>query len=351
MKVSKTPTCPFCGRFIAKPTYLPVGFSDLEAGVCECGSVYVCDVTGYNRGTAFAEALLISCAGDWDLAWDLEADIDYKEIWIENYDLASHSIYPSSKKVKGALCFIKLSDEIREFKSPKLKKLISTQSIDEEIPKVEKRKLSKKEIEELIQKNEISLLTAYHVVEPLNLNVLQKLLYHPDLVFRKKTVIAIGKVTQVLSNIYPDKVLDFLKRLIYASADSAASAWGALEAVGEIIRNTQDRYSLFIRNLLAFMHYPEYRPYVLYGLYRVSEKNPQALKKHSYLKLLNYIENNPAEIQGLILKIFENLNSGEIISYLSKINPEESFDFFNYETLSLEKVFLKDLIKKLQKES
>jgi len=83
MKESKIPTCPFCGRPIAKPTYLPIGFSDLEAGICECGSVYVCDVTGHNRGAAFVEALLIACAGDWDLAWDLSPDEDYKEIWVE----------------------------------------------------------------------------------------------------------------------------------------------------------------------------------------------------------------------------------------------------------------------------
>jgi len=44
MKPYNPPTCPFCGRVIAKPTYLPIGFSDLEAGICECGSVYVCDV-------------------------------------------------------------------------------------------------------------------------------------------------------------------------------------------------------------------------------------------------------------------------------------------------------------------
>lgn len=351
MKNFNSPTCPFCGRVIARPTYLPIGFSDLEAGICECGSVYVCDVTGYNRGTAFVEALLIACAGDWDLAWDLEYGEDYKEIWIENYDLASHSIVSSSEKKRGVLCFIKLADEIRELKSLKLRNLLDRKVKKEEFPKVEKRKLSKQELEALIQKEEISLLIAYHIAEPLNLNVFQKLLYHPDIVFRKKAIVALGKVAQVLAGVYPEKVLELLKRLIYASADSAASAWGALEAVGEIIRNTEERYSIFIRNLLAFMNYPEYRPYVLYGLYRISERNPQALKKHSYLKLLNYIENSSPEIQGLILKIFENLNSKEILSYLTKINPEKQFDFFNYKTFSFEKVSLKDLIKSLQMES
>ncbi len=351
MKNYKTPTCPFCGRVIAKPTYLPIGFSDLEAGICECGSVYVCDVTGHNRGTAFVEALLIACAGDWDLAWDLEAGEDYKEIWIENYDFNTHTIAPPSEKIRGVLCFLRLDDEIREIKSAKLNQLLNKKQKEPHLPKVEKRKLSKKEMENLIEKDEIPLLTAYHIEEPLNLNVLQKLIYHPDVVFRRKTIVAMGKIAQVLSEIYPEKVLELVKRLIYASADSAASAWGALEAVGEIISTTEDKYSLFVRNLLAFMSYPEYRPYVLYGLYRISEKNPQALKKHRYLKLLDYIEDSPAEVQGLILKIFENLKSKEILSYLKKINPEESFEFFNYENFSFEKISLKDLIKNLQEES
>ncbi len=350
MKISKPPTCPFCGRIIAKPDYLPIGFSDLEAGICECGSVYVCDVTGYNRGAAFVEALLIACGGDWDLAWELEPNEDYKEIWIENYNISSHLVDPSSKKIRGVLCFLKLADEIRELQTPKLKKLLN-KTAPNNIPKVEKRKLTKKEIEELIEKNEISLLIAYHMAEPLNLNILQKLLYHPDIVSRKKTIVVLGKVAQVLAGIYPEKVLDLIKRLLYASADSAASAWGALEAVGEIIRNTEERYSIFVRNLLAFMSYPEYRPYVLYGLYRIAEKNPQVLKKHGYLKLLNYIENSTPEVQGLILKIFENLKTKEVLSYLNKFDLNQHFELFNYETFSLEKVFLKDLVKNLQKET
>lgn len=351
MKPYNPPTCPFCGKIITKPTYLPIGFSDLEAGVCECGSVYVCDVTGHNRGTAFIEALIIACAGDWDLAWNLEYDEDYKEIWIENYDLFSHSIFPSSEKKRGALCFLKLADEIKEAKVAKLEKLLDRPNKDKDIPKVEKRKLNKDEIKDLIEKNEIVLLIAYHVAEPLNLNIFQKILYHPEITFRKKAIVALGKVAQVLINIYPEKVLELLKRLIYASADSAASAWGALEAVGEIIRNTDDRFSLFIRNLLAFMNYPDYRPYVLYALYRIAEKNPSVLKKFSYLKLLNYLENSSPEIQGLILKIFEKLNSKEILTYLDKLDPEKDFEFFNYDTFSLEKVYLKELIETIKRES
>jgi len=257
---------------------------------------------------------------------------------------------PSSEKKRGVLCFLRLVDEIREAKELKLKKLLDKSNKEKEIPKVEKRKLSKEEIKDLIEKKEISLLIAYHIAEPLNLNILQKLLYYPEITFRKKAIVALGEIAKVLVNIYPEKVLELLKRLLYASADSAASAWGSLEAVGEIIGNTEERFSIFVKNLLAFMNYPEYRPYVLYALYRIAEKNPQTLKQHSYLKLLNYLEDSSPEIQGLILKIFEKLNSKEILSYLNSLDPEKDFEFFNYETFSLEKVFLKELIENIKKE-
>ncbi len=348
----KIPTCPFCGRPIKKPEYLPVGFSDFEAGICECGSVYVCDVTGHNRGAAFAEALLIACAGDWDLAWDLEPEKDYKEVWIENYDLSTHSIIQEKESlgraVKGVLCFLKLHQELQELKERTLKDLLKTVS-KIEIPKVEKRKLTKKEIKNLIEKNEISKFLAYCVVEPINLNISQKLLYSPDPILRKKTAVALGEVCKKLCDIYPEKIIDFIKRLIYASADSASSAWGALEAVGEIIRNTGNRYSLFIKNLFGFLKFPEFRLSTLYALYRISEKNPEVLKKEKYLKLLNLMENGSPELQGLILLIFKNLKDFGIKSYFSKINPQDSFEFFNYKNFKYEKIFLKDIIKKIER--
>ena len=351
MKKSSIPTCPFCGRPIKKPEYLPIGFSDLEAGICECGSVYVCDVTGHNRGAAFVEALVIACAGDWDLAWDLVPDEDYKEIWVENYDISTHSILPvptyGRKRLTSALCFIKLSEDIREAKKDRLKELLNKET-SEELPRVEKKKLSKKEVEKLIINNEIDLLTAYAIAEPLNLNVIQKLLYHPDPGFRKRVAIAAGKVAARVSKFHPERVLEFIKRLIYAAADSAASAWGALETVGEVIRHTGDRYSLFIRNLLAFMQFPEYRPYLLYGFYRISQVNPKVLKSHSYLLLLNYFEDSPPEVQGLMLLTFKNLDPASIKPYLGKVKKDAKFKLFDYDAMDFKEVSLGDILKEFQ---
>lgn len=347
----KPPCCPFCGKIIKRPEILPIGISDLEAGICECGSVYVCDVTGHNRGTAFLEALFIATAGDWDLMWDLEPEIDYKEIWIENYDYTHHLVFPFSQEkpsLKSALCFVKLSEDLREIKLENLKKHLEKKEITRSFP-FQKRKLDKKEVETFISNGDFSTLSSYVVSEPLNLSVVQKFLYHPDPIFRKKVIVALGQIGRDLSKFYPEKVLEFIKRLLYSAADSASSAWGALEAVGDIIRETGERYSIFVKNLLAFLNFPEYRPYVLYALYRISEKNPQALKKHSYLKLLDYFNTGDNQTKGLILSILLNLKTKEIGFYLKNINPEESFEIFDYDKFCYQKVFFREIIEKFER--
>ncbi|BAU24144.1 PBS lyase [Caldimicrobium thiodismutans] len=354
LKIPKPPLCPFCGRLIPKPTFLPIGFSDYEAGICECGAVYVADVTGFSRGAVFLEALLIACGGDLDLALDLIPEEDYQEIWLENYDPESHTLPPEShyegRKIKGALCFIKLANDLEELKSRERAKALSKKEIETHwtlSPQFKKR-LTRKEAENLLLENRKEELLAYSLSEPLNLQTIQKLLYHPEETMRKKASVSIGYISNYLSQRDPERVLDFLKRLLYASADSAASPWGAIEAVGEIIRETETRYIFFVKNLFGFLAYPEYETSVLYALMRMAEKNPFALKKGPYLRLLNIFKKAKPLAQALIIKIFTYLKGKELLSYKEHLQPEK-VSLFDYDTLSFKEVYLKDLWKTYEK--
>jgi len=344
----KLPTCPFCGRPIEKPKSLPIGYSDFEGGVCECGSVYVCDVTGKNRGAAFVEALLIACGGNWDLAWDLSPEEDYVDIWIEDYDYQSHKIvewHPTNYRPKGVLCFIKLSRDIEELREAGLKKALKKESKHKLPPK--KKKLKRQEIELLIKEEKFEELLSYHLGEPINFYIFQKVLYSPDEVLRKKAGVYLGLIAKELMDVYPEKILDLIKRLLYASADSAASPWGAIEAVGEILRNTEDRYSIFIKNLFAFLSYPEYLLPVLYALYRISETNPKLIKSVPYLKLIEILQTHPnPEVKALICFILKNIKAREILSYLPTTGSAQIFDYkkMDYQTIALDK--LTETIKK-----
>uniref|UniRef100_A0A832LW87 PBS lyase n=1 Tax=Caldimicrobium thiodismutans TaxID=1653476 RepID=A0A832LW87_9BACT len=348
LKIPQIPTCPFCKNPIAKPTFLPLGFSDYEAGVCACGAIYVCDPTGFSRGAVFLEALLIACAGDWDLALNLIPEEDYQEIWIENYDPQSHTIpgepLYEGRKIRGALCFLKLTEDIEVLKEKERKEKLKRASTEESQKRLNsyKKRLSKLEMEKLLIQDSYQELVNYVVGEPLNLSQLQKFLYHPEEALRKRAALSIGKASKVLSEVQPERVLDFLKRLLYAASDSAASPWGALEAVGEIIRETGPKFKLFIKNLFGFLHYPEYIPYALSALERIAEKNREALKEGPYLRLLSLFPKVASPEQALIVLIFTHLKGKELLGYRDKLKSGE-VEIFDYATFKRKKVDLSQL--------
>ena len=117
--IVEQPTCPFCHLPIEKPEELDTRRpGEMPVGACSCGAVYACDVTGHNLGTAMIEALVFSCNGDWDLAWDLLPEEDYLESQVTNYDCESHLIVHGNayggRHIRGTLYFIKLHDDIRD---------------------------------------------------------------------------------------------------------------------------------------------------------------------------------------------------------------------------------------------
>ncbi|MFN4196614.1 MAG: DVU0298 family protein [Caldimicrobium sp.] len=354
LKIPKPPLCPFCKRVIPKPTFLPIGFSDYQAGLCECGAIFVVDETGFSRGAVFLEALLIACDGDWELALSLLPNEDYQEIWIENYDPLTHTIPGSpmyeGRKIRGALCFIKLTEDLEELKAKDREKKLSKEDhpFFSNIKEEHRRKLSRKELESKILNGNWEEIILYILGEPLNLHNLQKLLYHPEESVRKKTSLIIGKACSLLALSFSEKVLDFLKRLLYASADSAASPWGAVEAIGEIIRETGTRYEFFIKNLFGFLHYPEYRTSTLYALYRISEKSPQLIKKNPYLRLLTLFPKASSLDQGLIIGIFTNLQGKELFSYKNYLQADD-ITLFDYKTLSYKTLPLSSLWEEYEK--
>lgn len=354
LKIPKPPLCPFCEGAISRPSFLPIGYSDYEAGICQCGAVYVLDATGFSRGAVFLEALLIACGGDLELALDLIPEEDYKEIWLENYDFETHTLPPEphyeGRKIKGALCFIKLSEDLEELKAKERTQALAKRVAEGQLfsPSPFKKRLNRREAERLLAENHREELVAYTLSEPLNLQILQKLLYHPEEGMRKKASLLIGHVAGYLSQREPERILDFLKRLLYASADSAASPWGAIEAVGEIIRETGSRYALFIKNLFGFLAFPEYETSTLYALMRIAEKNPSALKKGPYLRLLNLFTKAKPLSQALILKIFTYLQGLELLSYKRYLLPETT-EIFDYDSLGLEKISLLELWETYEK--
>ncbi len=304
---------------------MPFPYVENDAGLCPCGAVYALAVTGYDRGVAFLSALLLAVAGDWDLAWDLIPEEDYQEHWIEGYDLENHLISPDpyyeGRRIPSALVFIKVSEDLQELKKQKLAKALP--KIKKEEEERFKVRLKRLEIENLLRKREFALLNNYLVFEPKNLRELQKLLYHPEEEIRYLASYLFGLSAEKLQKRQPARVLDLLKSFLYAGADTATSAWGALPAVGEIIRVTGEDYAPFVKNLMAFLPYRENQTSALYALLRISQKNPKAIKLAPYLKLLPlFREKNPLH-QAFIVQIFTNIKGPELYSEKEYLLSEE----------------------------
>ena len=299
MHKGKPVLCPFCQRPVAPPRNLGFQYSDFDAGLCECGAVYVSDVTGHNRGAAFVEALILACHGDWDLAWELLPEEDYREYILEHYDQKRHLVFhePTERSPHGILYFLKLAEDLQGISAEKLAQIKAQRPRPSSLPKG--RRLRRQEAEKLLKEGKTEELLLLCRAQPLNLRVLQKLLYSADLLLRWQTVVLLGKAASEVVQDHPDVVADMVKRLIYASADSAASAWGALETVGEIIRHLPERFGLFVKNLFAFLKYPEFRPAALWALGRIGERNSQLIRKEPALKLLELFQDKDPMTRGL----------------------------------------------------
>ncbi len=350
MPKTKPVTCPFCGRLVPPPENLGFQFSDFDAGFCDCGAVYVSDVTGHNQGAAFMEALILACGGNWELAWELTPEEDYREHVLEHYDQKTHQIVreEGGPSVRGVLYFLRLADDIRGLSAEKIAKLKAERRAREEGPPpgFRPRKLRRQEAEELLQSGNTRELLLHARYQPLNLRTYQKLLYHADPLLRWKAVLLLGQAAREILKSRPELVADLVKRLIYASADSAASAWGALETVGEIIRHAPERFGLFVKNLFAFLKYPEFRPAALWALARIGEKEPSLIRREPALMLLKFLDDRDPQTKAMAVYACGKIGLSEAAPKLEELLDDDTeIELFEPESLALKKMSLGQLAR------
>ena len=353
--MSRTPRCPFCGKPIAPPKDLGFQFADLDAGFCECGAVYVSDVTGYNRGSAFAEALFLAAGGDWELAWDLIPGEDYQESMLEPYDQVSHQIVPEraleGRKVSGVLYFVKLADDLREVSREKIPEIRRSRKREDFPSGFRPRKIRRSEAERLVSEGRLQGLLLLCKHQPLNIRTLQRVLYHPDPGLRFRTVKFLGRIAAELADEHPEEVADLLRRLLYASADSAASAWGALETVGEIIRCLPQRFGLYIRNLQAFLKYPEFRAAALFALWRIADQHPELVRRERPFLLADFLGDRDPLVRGLALKtVYRAGLKGLASSLRDLLSDDAEFEIYHPEEDTFKRFRVGELAARILKE-
>jgi len=324
--LAQVATCPFCRNRISQPKEMePRRLGDFSYGTCTCGAVYVCDETGHNIGAAMIEALGFACKDDWDLAWSLMPEEDYQDAQIEKYDLQTNMIYPSGKTsdgrfVRGVLVFIRLNDDILELQGQNfISKPIVNFKQESNATNIIKKRFKKSEVEKFVKECNTEKLCEMVLQDNLVLRKIQRLLYSADEKVRWNAILCLGKSAGTLAKLKPEVVGDLVRRLLYAANDSAAASWGALEAVGEIIRWSADVFGSFVRHMLAMLRDPQLRPAVLWAAGRIGQRHPELIKSSAFFAIFDCLNDKDPKVRGYAVWTLGNLEAKEAKNSINKL--------------------------------
>ena len=336
------PTCPFCGMVIEKPGELETETqTEMPVGKCSCGAVYACDVTGHNLGTALVEALVFGCDGDWDLAWDLLPEQDYMESQVNNYDLDTHLVIHGGvyqgRRIAGTLYFVRVYRDIPGVTEEAKKGLDRAAAVSQRSSrkKRERKVLSKKEVAAFVEAYDLNPLLDVAKEDKRIIRDLQRLIYSVDKLLRLRATDALGKVSGVIAEYDPGAISKLLQRLFSASADTAASSWGCLDAIGEIISNSPEQFGGYMPQLYHFAGDRDLLAEVLRALSNIGDKRPDLMRKRAF-HFVPLLQDPEPEIRGYAAKLLGNLGAHEAKDDLTRLE-EDSAGLEVYRNGQLEK--------------
>jgi hypothetical protein len=339
------PSCPFCGLLIERPRELTTHrLGEMPVGSCSCGAVYACDETGHNQGAAMIEALVFGCNMDWDLAWGLLPDEDYKQEIVEHYDYVRHLIVPGgfmdSRRVSGVLFFIRLHQDVLEVTESGIrqrleKAKVSPGSARHRKSGTGKMSLSKQDIEALVREFRVEPILDVAGEDKRLIRNLQRLIYSGDDLFRKRAAEILGRACAVIAEQDPGAVSKLLQGLFYAISDTAAFTWGAFEAIGEIISHRPDLFAGYVAQLYQFLADTTRRAQALQAIGRVALARPDLLRKHTF-HFFTYLVDPDPTVRGHAAWLMGNLRAYEAKGDLEKL-LNDSHELHIYENGNLEK--------------
>ena len=313
------PKCPFCGLDLEKP--LDLTNSTMPMGKCSCGAVYAFDVTGHNLGSAMIEALVYACGGNCDRAWGLAAGEDYVDEQVSNYDDQTHRIVPGGscegRRIAGTLYFIRL------------RKILSGQAADTRVPESAppppptirapgRKSFGKRDVEALVKAYELDALLEMAAQDKRIIRDLKRLLYSADDSLRWRAAEALGKVSAVIAEKDPGAIAKLMQNLFSSLLDTAASSWGALDAIGEVIARNPGQFSGYIPQLYQLVRDKTLLPDIFRALSRISLACPEAMRKVGP-HFVPFLHDPDPIVRGSAALLLGRLGVGEAEEALSKM--------------------------------
>lgn len=325
----KRPTCPFCGQLIERPKELSTRRQgEMPVGSCSCGAVYACDETGHNLGSAMIEALVFGCDMDWDLAWGLLPEEDYRQEIVENYDYINHLIVHGgifeSRRISGALYFIRLHKDVQEVTSEGVRKSLEKAtpvSHGQSHGHGKKKSLSKKEVEALVKEFHVDPILSAARQDKRIVRKLQRLLYSGDPLQRHRAADMLGQACAIVAEKDPAAISKLLQQLFTSVTDTAASSWGAFEAIGEIINHRVDQFAGYVPQLYPFLADETRRVQTLQTLARIAESRPGILRKITF-HLVPFLGDPDPLVRGYTALLLGSLGADETREDLESLQDE-----------------------------
>jgi len=338
------PICPFCGLPLEKPkepkTRRP---SEMPLGSCACGAVYAYDATGHNLGAAFLEALVFSCNLDWSLAWGLLPEEDYLEKIVENYDGETNRIVPGGflegRKISGALYFVRLHADVQEVTREGVEKRLresrepgpppAGRPFPPAAPAKEQptapRTFTKEEVAKLVEQYTPGPLLAGAGPDQKTIRYLQRLLYAADELTRLRAAEFLGRGCAAAVKNNPRFVSGLLQGLFTALTDTAASSWGAAEAIGEIISRTADIYAGYIPALYQLLEEKAedkaLQAKILEAVGKIAGARPDLVKK-SFLYFFPFLRDPYPELRAQAAVLLSRLAPQEAAKELPALQND-----------------------------
>lgn len=337
-EITKKVACPFCYFPIDQPKEVQTSPREMPLGCCSnCGAVYAYDATGHNLGAAFAEALVFACNDDWGLAWNLLPEEDYQQMVVERYDLETHSVIPGGayegRSVRGALYFVRLQPDLQEVTRqgvehrlqkarPTLPRPVTKESTPAE--KIAGKPPTKKEVEALVKEYQMDALVQAAGQDKKVLWYLNRLLCTGDELLRLRAAEALGKACKVVAATDPKTVVAVFQGLLKPFADSSASVWGSVDAIGEIIANIPDLFAGYILRLYPLLEDETLRPRVLWALGRIAQVRPDIVRRRLLFPLTPFLHDPNPQTRGYAVWLFGNLRLPEARESLAGVEGQEA---------------------------
>jgi HEAT repeat protein len=184
-----------------------------------------------------------------------------------------------------------------------------------------RKSFAKHDVEAFVKAYELDTLLAMAEEDKRIFRDLKRLLYSADDTLRWRAAEAIGRVSAVIAESDSGTVAKLLQGLFSSLMDTAASSWGALDAIGEIISRNPEMFSGYIPQLYQMARDRTLLAEILRALGKISRTNPEPMRKTGRTFILFLDDPDPA-VRGYAAVLLGHLGIQEAKETLARLSED-----------------------------